>query len=392
MKTFPVGLKNNPKRQSGNVVTVTDSLVDPNSGIYMDVYFNDILCLERKRSERSKKSFLLMLLNIGKVAVSGDRIKLVNQIVKILSKCTRETDIKGWYDYNNVIGVLFTEIGETCELVCKDTIFNKLHKSLCECLDKALVDNIEVYFLVYPEKNHKQPPNDSPSEHLYPDLMRKSSPMNISSIAKRTMDIVGSLGCLLIFAPFFIVFSFLIKLSSEGPVFFRQERIGQFGKKFKCLKFRSMYVNNDHTIHKEFVENLIAGTPDVSQNTCGADSAAPYKIQNDPRVTSIGRVLRKTSLDELPQFLNVLLGDMSLVGPRPPIAYEVECYDIWHKRRVLEVKPGITGLWQVSGRSSTTFDDMVRLDLKYVREWSVWLDIKLLVKTPWVVLTGKGGY
>ena len=157
-------------------------------------------------------------------------------------------------------------------------------------------------------------------------------------------------------------------------------------------KFRTMYTNNDPKIHIEYNKKLIAGEIDAAQNTCGGGNGATYKIQDDPRVTSIGRVLRKTSLDELPQFLNVLMGDMSLVGPRPPIAYEVECYDIWHKRRVLEAKPGITGLWQVSGRSSTTFDDMVRLDLKYVREWSLWLDIKLLLKTPRVVLTGKGGY
>ena len=114
--------------------------------------------------------------------------------------------------------------------------------------------------------------------------------------------------------------------------------------------------------------------------------------QDDPRITSIGRFLRKTSIDELPQFFNVLMGDMSLVGPRPPIPYECEEYDIWHRSRVLDMKPGITGLWQVDGRSATSFDDMVRMDIRYVREWSLLLDMKILFKTPLVVLTCKGAY
>jgi hypothetical protein len=133
---------------------------------------------------------------------------------------------------------------------------------------------------------------------------------------------------------------------------------------------------------------------EAGKNKPEADEGKPkvFKIQNDPRVTPIGRFIRKTSLDELPQLINVLRGDMSLVGPRPPIPYEVEKYEIWHRRRVFEVKPGITGLWQVEGRSRTTFDEMVRLDLKYVQEWSVWMDIKILVKTPLAVLTTKGAY
>ena len=147
-----------------------------------------------------------------------------------------------------------------------------------------------------------------------------------------------------------------------------------------------MYVNNDATIHKEFITDFIKGK--IKEP---ADGQKPlFKIKNDPRVTPIGRILRKTSLDEIPQFLNVLLGDMSLVGPRPSIPYEVEQYDLWHRRRVLEVKPGITGLWQVEGRSSLTFDNMVRLDLQYIKKWSFLLDIKLLIKTPFMLV--KGAY
>jgi lipopolysaccharide/colanic/teichoic acid biosynthesis glycosyltransferase len=151
-----------------------------------------------------------------------------------------------------------------------------------------------------------------------------------------------------------------------------------------------MSADNDPRIHQEYIKRFIQEKK--SYEAGGPQTGAVYKIKNDPRVTSVGRFLRKTSLDELPQFFNVLRGEMSLVGPRPPIPYELGNYELWHRRRVMEVKPGITGLWQVNGRSSTTFDEMVRLDLKYAKEWSLWLDIKIILKTPWVVLTGKGGY
>jgi lipopolysaccharide/colanic/teichoic acid biosynthesis glycosyltransferase len=146
----------------------------------------------------------------------------------------------------------------------------------------------------------------------------------------------------------------------------------------------------DPSLHKEYVTKLIKC--DNSEINRGTSDQAVYKITHDPRVTPIGQLLRKSSLDELPQFFNVLKGDMSLVGPRPPIPYEFDQYKRWHCRRVLEVIPGITGLWQVSGRSSTTFDEMVRLDLKYVRTWDLLLDIKILFKTFWAVISAKGGY
>jgi lipopolysaccharide/colanic/teichoic acid biosynthesis glycosyltransferase len=158
------------------------------------------------------------------------------------------------------------------------------------------------------------------------------------------------------------------------------------------LKFRSMYANNDPSIHKEFVRNLIQGNKTDHIQSVGAQQNKSFKIKEDPRVTSIGRFLRKTSIDELPQFFNVLVGHMSLVGPRPPIPYECEDYDIWHRSRVLDMKPGITGLWQVDGRSATSFDEMVRMDIKYIREWSLLLDMKIIIKTPLVVLTCKGAY
>src|SRR3984957_12992658 len=204
------------------------------------------------------------------------------------------------------------------------------------------------------------------------------------------MDIAGSLFALTLASPFLIVIAVMIKLTSKGPVLFRQVRIGQNGRKFTFLKFRSMYVTNDHTIHKEYVKRLIAGAPDLKQGN--GRKPEVYKLTNDPRITVFGRFLRKTSLDEIPQFLNVLAGSMSLVGPRPPVPYEFECYEMWHRQRLVAVKPGITGQWQVKGRSRTTFDEMVRMDLKYANSWSVWGDIKILSQTPRAVLSGAGAY
>jgi lipopolysaccharide/colanic/teichoic acid biosynthesis glycosyltransferase len=173
-------------------------------------------------------------------------------------------------------------------------------------------------------------------------------------------------------------------------VIFQQERLGQFGTMFKCLKFRTMYTNNDPKIHREYVQGFITGRP----NGADLNGSEPvvYKLTDDPRVTAIGRFLRKTSLDELPQFWNVLSGEMSLVGPRPPVPYEFEMYDYWHRRRVFELKPGVTGLWQVNGRSRTCFDDMVRLDLRYSQTWSLWLDLKILLATPLAVVAGDGAH
>ncbi|MRR05424.1 MAG: sugar transferase [Deltaproteobacteria bacterium] len=227
--------------------------------------------------------------------------------------------------------------------------------------------------------------------NLYPDLQLDVTTKTNGHIIKRIIDIVLSSLAMLILSPLFCVISLLIVTNSKGPVLFRQERLGQFGKRFIFLKFRSMYVDTNDTIHREYIKKLI--TENSPSEDKGDDTTPPvFKIRNDPRITSVGRFLRKTSLDELPQLLNVFRGEMSLVGPRPAIPYEFESYDIWHRYRLLQVKPGITGLWQVTGRSSTSFDEMVRLDLKYIYEWSLWLDFKILLLTPWAVIKGKGAY
>lgn len=157
------------------------------------------------------------------------------------------------------------------------------------------------------------------------------------------------------------------------------------GRPFRMIKFRSMYANAGHGIHQDYVKWFIT----ASDRQKGANGQV-YKLQGDPRITPVGRFLRRSSLDELPQFWNVLTGEMSLVGPRPPLPFEVEQYQPWHRRRVLDAMPGVTGLWQVKGRSRTTFDEMVRLDLRYARRPSIWNDIKILAATPRAVVTGKG--
>jgi lipopolysaccharide/colanic/teichoic acid biosynthesis glycosyltransferase len=207
---------------------------------------------------------------------------------------------------------------------------------------------------------------------------------------KRVVDVAGSAAMLLLLGPLLALIALAIKQTSKGPVVFQQERLGQFGVRFKFLKFRTMYTNNDPKIHREYTQRFIAGQSRRHDPEPG--KLAVYKLTNDSRVTPIGRFLRKTSLDELPQLWNVLRGEMSLVGPRPPVPYEFEVYDIWHRRRVLEVKPGVTGLWQVTGRSRMCFDDMVRLDLRYSQSWSLWLDLKILIATPRAVLGGEGAY
>lgn len=199
---------------------------------------------------------------------------------------------------------------------------------------------------------------------------------------KRVFDVCVSLMLIILFSPIFFIVAAIIKFDSRGPIMFSQERIGKDGRKFKMHKFRTMHIDSDNTIHKEFVKKMIKeGTKDGS---------GLYKIANDPRITNIGKFLRKYSIDEFPQLENVLVGDMSLVGPRPPLEYEVENYDEWHKRR-LAVRPGMTGLWQVSGRNKIGFEDMVLLDIYYAENWTIWLDLQILLKTVPVVLFKKDG-
>jgi lipopolysaccharide/colanic/teichoic acid biosynthesis glycosyltransferase len=193
---------------------------------------------------------------------------------------------------------------------------------------------------------------------------------------KRIIDVVGALVGLILFFPLFVIVALLIKLSDGGPVFYIHKRVGFRGKEFTCYKFRSMRIDADR-----LREELLSQNRHSDHRT--------FKMENDPRVTWIGRCLRRTSLDELPQLFNVLLGDLSLVGPRPPIPAEVARYTL-HDLRRFEVKPGLTCTWQVSGRSRIPFDKQIQMDCKYMQERSMWLDLKLIVATIPAVLSADG--
>jgi exopolysaccharide biosynthesis polyprenyl glycosylphosphotransferase len=215
------------------------------------------------------------------------------------------------------------------------------------------------------------------------------SPLSSSArVLKRGSDLIIAALALAILSPLWLLIALLIKLDSRGPVFYKQERVGMDGRVFLFYKFRTMRAGTGDTQHREFQRRYIRGQPDSNQ---GDEERPAYKLRADDRVTRVGRVLRRTSLDELPQLFNVLRGDMSVVGPRPPIPYEVESYELWHRKR-LDMKPGITGLWQVSGRNRLPFDEMVRMDLYYIENWSLFLDIKIVLQTVPVMWRGEDAY
>jgi lipopolysaccharide/colanic/teichoic acid biosynthesis glycosyltransferase len=257
-------------------------------------------------------------------------------------------------------------------------------------LDPQELEHVRTVFYWFPEQWTERDGSRAMNGAVYPDVAHRAEARKVSLAVKRAVDIAASAALLIGLAPLLGIVALVIRLTSPGPVIFRQQRLGQRGRPFTLFKFRSMYAKCDATPHVQFVKQFIAGTAEAQPDA--ATNGGVYKLTRDPRITPIGAFLRKTSLDELPQLFNVLRGDMSLVGPRPPIGYELEAYDAWHRRRILEAKPGITGLWQVTGRSQMRFDDMVRLDLEYARAWSLWLDIKILLRTARVVLSRAGAY
>ena len=203
------------------------------------------------------------------------------------------------------------------------------------------------------------------------------------SRVKRLIDITVSLTVLAVSSPIFLAIAVLVAATSPGAILFRQERVCLGGRRFLMLKFRTLRVDADESVHRDYVLSMVRDTPD------GAKRGNAFKLTGDARVTRVGAFLRKTSLDELPQFLNVLVGDMSVVGPRPPLPYEVEHYAEWQLER-LTARPGITGLWQVSGRNSLSYVDMCRLDVEYLRTWSHQRDFTIVARTPWVMLRNSG--
>lgn len=350
--------------------------------------FRKMLAVERKRTERSGSPFLLLLLDVGRQHNLSRNERILEKIMTTLVSNIRETDVIGWYQDQVVIGILFTGLIGDDRNEILNTILVRVSRSLKNALSLDQFNQLSISFHFFPDEWDHEKPGRPSDETLYPE---DSSAINSSRryvITKRVMDIVGSIIAILSCLPLFVIIALVIKLTSKGPVLFRQQRVGQYGKCFSFLKFRSMYVDNNPAEHREYVARLIAGHAEA--NTSSQSGATVFKLIGDKRITRIGRIIRKTSLDEIPQFINVLRGDMSLVGPRPAIPYEVAAYKTWHRRRVLNVKPGITGLWQVNGRNRIKFDDMVRLDIQYAKLHSPWLDLKIMMRTPAAIV--KGAY
>jgi lipopolysaccharide/colanic/teichoic acid biosynthesis glycosyltransferase len=372
------------------IVSTTDSSVATRTGILQEETFHSMLTLERRRAERSRKPFVLMLLDASPACDAETSEPLMSHVTSILLKSIRETDLVGWYQNGVILGVIFTEVSLEGTTPVTEILSSKVVTALQNELSRKTTSKLVVTVHLFPESRERGGGEPVADIRLYPDLTHRKSKKRLPQIVKRVFDVAASATMLLLLGPLLTVIALAIQLTSKGSVVFQQERLGQFGSRFKFLKFRTMYANNDPKVHQEYTQRFIAGQS--SSHTTEQGKPVVYKITNDSRVTPIGRFLRKTSLDELPQLWNVLRGEMSLVGPRPPVPYEFEVYDIWHRRRVLEVKPGVTGLWQVSGRSRMCFDDMVRLDLRYCQSWSLLLDLKILIATPRAVISGEGAY
>jgi lipopolysaccharide/colanic/teichoic acid biosynthesis glycosyltransferase len=340
--------------------------------------FTQTLVRERKRTDRFEDSFILVLISLDRRTAQPPRWE---QLVQALSQATLDADLIGWFEHAAVLG-LIRSLDDRGPAETRVAVAAAMQQELMRCLSPASVDSCSIRLEIY------SPHSDSIPPVLFDAGDRRRKPRDTPrNTVKRVLDIAGSTAFLIAFSPVFLLVSALVKLTSAGPIFYRQQRVGEAGRPFQMLKFRTMHVNADPKIHQQYVENYIqsSGSSDARKNVV-------FKIVDDPRITSVGHFLRRSSVDEFPQFWNVLTGDMSLVGPRPPLPYEVARYKGWHRRRVLEAKPGITGIWQVTGRSRTTFDEMVRMDLRYARNPSVLTDLKILLATPRAVISGKGAH
>ncbi|HWG96930.1 MAG TPA: sugar transferase [Nitrospira sp.] len=348
--------------------------------------FKQAITRERKRADRSGLAMVLLL--VGLPNGSGEQGKADDAVVtNALSAVASEPDIVGWFESSHVIGLIVSEIDPVGLTGTCDRLESSVLSAIALQGDEGLAQHLSIKLRVYPEPTVSNEKQVCPMDPLlYPELSATQPAVQNFWILKRGMDIVLSALLLILLFPVFSLIAAIVKLSSPGPVLFRQMRVGHLMMPFTMCKFRTMYAAVDHQVHHDYVSWFIT----ASDQTQSQQKPPVFKLTNDTRITPIGRFLRRTSLDELPQLWNVLVGDMSLVGPRPPLPYELQQYKPWHRGRVLEAKPGMTGLWQVVGRSRTTFDEMVRLDLRYARTMSLWSDIKILLATPAAVITGKG--
>lgn len=336
---------------------------------------------ERLRADRSGAPLSIVIFSFGDPSENAEQVQAQAQaqaLVNFLSAQIRETDILGYAGPDRV-GLLLTE-----------TDAKGLAANVAKLSEATASMSVSIVGETYPDRIFDsllaEPQDHSERTSFFLDASPDGRCYGYSS--KRALDVVGAVIAILTFSPLMLLTALAIKVNSPGPVIFRQYRVGAGGVPFVFFKFRSMTSGADDGIHREYVTRLISG--DHRDANQGGAGETLYKLKSDPRVTWVGKLIRRTSIDELPQLFNVLKGDMSLVGPRPPIPYEAEKYRSWHFRRIFEMRPGMTGLWQVKGRGRTTFDEMVRLDLQYVHECSLLLDLKILAQTVWVVIRCTG--
>ena len=362
-----------PGMDSSNPSGLTDIHDATLTDVLPKYLFLQQLQRDKRRADRSKSpvSVALFQLQDG----SGDQLANIDALLDVVNECKRETDLIGTMGGGLIATLLADTNAEGAQRFLRKIADRAEHLPFSRTI-ATYPDHLFEYLL-----KEYRPPN-APHPLLLDEL---AGHHGFGKFLKRAMDFAGAVVAIISLSPLMLMAAVAIAATSPGRIIYKQVRLGRGGIPFVFYKFRTMYSNADDRIHREYVASLI-------RNGEGNDSPVRLwsKLTDDPRITPLGRILRKTSIDELPQFFNVLRGDLSLVGPRPAIPYETENYQSWQLRRIFAVKPGISGLWQVNSRGQSTFDDMVRLDLRYIRKWRPQLDLKILVATVKVVLRRTG--
>jgi lipopolysaccharide/colanic/teichoic acid biosynthesis glycosyltransferase len=330
---------------------------------------------EKRRADRSKASLSVATFRFSKEADEDD----ANRLLELLSARKRETDVVGRLN-DELVAVLLPDTGSEGS-----------HQFIRKITNAALGVRFAAAVETYPDHLLEHMSGERGEYRPLVEIGAESAvrPRPAALAVKRAIDFVGAAAGLIAFSPLMLIVALAIAVDSPGPLVYKQVRLGRGGRPFVFYKFRSMYRDADDRIHRNYVRNLIESG---RRSGAARDESKPWsKLESDSRITPVGRFIRKTCLDELPQLVNVLKGDLSLVGPRPPLPYEASAYDSWHFRRMLDMKPGVTGLWQVGGGNCASFNDMVRMDLRYVRRWSLALDLEILLRTVLIVLGKRGG-
>jgi lipopolysaccharide/colanic/teichoic acid biosynthesis glycosyltransferase len=333
--------------------------------IFSEEEFHTILKQERYRTDRSHQSFSLLIFDIKNII---DNTDIINKYINMLRKRIRLTDTIGWFSENNTIAIL---------LIATD-IEGARH--IASEIDNTILNNVNPPYNIfnYPNNWNSLSLNGVVSQDTEKKTLKNNKIIlkmeNIFikklPIWKRTLDILISTMVLIILSPLFLLIAIYIRIMSPGPILFKQQRVGLNGKEFTFYKFRTMKMNNDDSYHQDHLKELIKSEKPMQK----------LDNQSDPRIIPGGYLLRTSGLDELPQLINIFKGEMSFVGPRPSIPYEVKEFLLWHKSR-FDITPGLTGLWQVSGKNKLSFSQMIRLDISYGKKMSFWLDMFIILKT-----------